>query len=290
MAGRKAAGAVGRRSCRLSLALVAAGTALARPLGLGWTAGASEHTGPARLALSESEQAFWLSRASNGWALSLALGGVGVGLVLGIVSRWEPAVVVVASSLAVLALSSVDVRASADGVVVRYGPLHWPYTRIALRRIVNAEAVDLAPKSWGYRGSLWLVGTAAVIVKRGAALSLSLVGGKSFLVTVDDAAGAALLNEELARVSHEGDQPYLDPRIVRSGLGHAFGVGDQQVAQDNRPVTSLSGPGHRRRTSSVASLPTGPFVSRITANTSAGGPRQGSPTPSPPARRTSYLK
>lgn len=86
--------------------------------------------------------------------------------------------------------------------MVRYGPLRWPHTRIALERILSAEAVDLAPTGWGYRGSLRLLGSAAVIIRRGSALSLRLAGGKSFVVTVDDAAtGAALLNEEIARSS-----------------------------------------------------------------------------------------
>jgi hypothetical protein len=52
--------------------------------------------------------------------------------------------------------------------------------------------------SFGYRGSLLVFGSAAV-VRRGPALRLSLRDGKTFLVTVDDAAtGAALLNDLIA--------------------------------------------------------------------------------------------
>lgn len=186
------------------VALGAAGAALARHLGLGWTSGAHDEAVSVHLDLKQSERALWLSRSSNGWALFLAITGLGAGTVVGFASKLEPALVIVVVSLAVLSLSSVSVSASAAGIVVRYGPLRWPSTRIALHRIVNAEAVQFTPKGWGYRGSLALVGTAAVIVKKGAALSLSLAGGKTFLVTVDDAVtGAALLNEELARVSHE---------------------------------------------------------------------------------------
>jgi hypothetical protein len=50
--------------------------------------------------------------------------------------------------------------------------------------------------SFGYRGSLLVFGAAAVAVRRGPALRLTLRDGKTFLVTVDDAAtGAALLND-----------------------------------------------------------------------------------------------
>ena len=46
---------------------------------------------------------------------------------------------------------------------------------------------------------LALFGAAAVVVRRGPALRLALRDGKTFLVTVDDAAtGAALLNDLIA--------------------------------------------------------------------------------------------
>jgi hypothetical protein len=44
-----------------------------------------------------------------------------------------------------------------------------------------------------------MFGAAAVVVRRGPALRLSLRDGKTFLVTVDDAeTGAALLNDLIA--------------------------------------------------------------------------------------------
>jgi hypothetical protein len=70
-------------------------------------------------------------------------------------------------------------------------------TRLRLRRIAAAEAVNrTSSNSFGYRGSLLAFGAAAVILRRGPALKLTLRDGKTFLVTVDDAAtGAALLND-----------------------------------------------------------------------------------------------
>jgi len=82
-------------------------------------------------------------------------------------------------------------------VSVGYGPLGLRLTRFPLRRIVAAEAVDRAsPNGFGYRGSLLVLGAAAVIVRRGPALRLTLRDGKTFVATVDDAdTGAALLND-----------------------------------------------------------------------------------------------
>lgn len=58
------------------------------------------------------------------------------------------------------------------------------------------EAVERTSFAFGYRGSLALFGAAAVILRPGPALRLTLRDGKTFLVTVDYAAtGAALLND-----------------------------------------------------------------------------------------------
>jgi hypothetical protein len=71
---------------------------------------------------------------------------------------------------------------------------------IALRQIREAHAIKLTPWSWGYRGSLRLVGRAAIIVRGGDALDLQLVGGKRLSITVDDATIAAgLVNDLVAR-------------------------------------------------------------------------------------------
>jgi hypothetical protein len=82
------------------------------------------------------------------------------------------------------------------GVSVGYGVLGLRLTRIPLSRIESAAAVELRSFSFGYRGSLLMFGSAAVILRRGQALRLTLRDGKTFVVTVDDAAtGAALLND-----------------------------------------------------------------------------------------------
>jgi hypothetical protein len=110
--------------------------------------------------------------------------------------QWELAAVLLAAGVAMSGFTSVRVTVAAGGVRVGYGPLGIRLTRLPLRRIEHAEAVNRTVFSFGYRGSLTVFGSAAVAVRRGPALSLTLRDHKTFLVTVDDAAtGAALLND-----------------------------------------------------------------------------------------------
>jgi hypothetical protein len=84
---------------------------------------------------------------------------------------------------------------------VGYGALGLRLTRFPLRRIASATVAAQAPSALGYRGSLLVFGAAAVVLRQGPALRLTLRDGKTFLVTVDDAAtGAAPLNDLIARL------------------------------------------------------------------------------------------
>jgi hypothetical protein len=78
-------------------------------------------------------------------------------------------------------------------------------TGVALRDVVQAEAIDIRPLEWGgwgYRGSLRLMGRAAVVLRAGPGVRLELRGGRVLAVTVDDAETAAgLLNDLVARRS-----------------------------------------------------------------------------------------
>ena len=97
-----------------------------------------------------------------------------------------------------LGFTSVRVTVAARGVTVGYGVLGLRLTRIPLRRIASAEAVEQEKFNFIFpvTGSLFVLGWASVVLRRGPALRLTLRDGKRFLVTVDDAAtGAALLND-----------------------------------------------------------------------------------------------
>jgi hypothetical protein len=82
---------------------------------------------------------------------------------------------------------------------VRYGPLPWPTSHIALSSIKTAIAIDVRPSAhggWGYRGSRRLFGKAAVVVRGGDGIRIDLADGTEFVVTVDDAEqGAGVLND-----------------------------------------------------------------------------------------------
>jgi hypothetical protein len=171
-----------------------AGYALRRYGGLGT---AHSETGRSSLGLRPGERAVWTGRARARWAWPTAVLLVAAGALVGTVTaQWGLAVVLLAVGVITLGFTSVRVTVAARGVTVGYGPLGLRLTRIPLSRIASAAAVERTPFSFGYRGSLLLFGAAAVVLRRGPALRLALRDGKTFLVTVDDAAtGAALLND-----------------------------------------------------------------------------------------------
>lgn len=156
--------------------------------------------------LRPGERAVWTGRARAGWPWPAGTLLVAAGVIAGVVAgQWGLAVVLLVAGGAMFLHTSVRVTVTARGVAVAYGPLGLRLTRIPLRRIASAAAVERAGGGFGYRGSLLVFGAAAVILRRGPALRLTLTNGKFFLVTVDDAAtGAALLNDLIARAqAHE---------------------------------------------------------------------------------------
>jgi len=175
--------------------------------GLGAASPAFDGNPRPTIGLRAGERAVWTGRARAVWAgpigVLLLAAGVATGTVTG---QWGIGAPWSAASVALLAFTSVRVTVAERGVSVGYGPLGLRLTRFPLRRIVAAEAVNrTSANGFGYRGSLLVFGAAAVILRRGPALKLTLRGGKTFLVTVDDAAtGAALLNDLLNAETPEG--------------------------------------------------------------------------------------
>jgi hypothetical protein len=155
------------------------------------------------LGLRAGERAVWTGRARAPWAWPAAALLVAAGALVGIVAaQWGAAVPLLAAGVLMLGFTAVRVTVAARGVTVGYGPLGLRLTRIPRHRIASAAAVERTGFSFGYRGSLLVLGSAAVAVRRGTALRLTLRDGKTFLVTVDDAAtAAALLNDLIAAAS-----------------------------------------------------------------------------------------
>ncbi len=152
------------------------------------------------LGLRPGERAVWTGRARAVWAWPAAVLLAAAGALAGsLAGQWGPAAALVAAGILMTGFTSVRVTVAARGLTVGYGPLGPRLTRIPLRRIASAAAVERTSLNFGYRGSLLVFGAAAVALRRGPALRLSLRDGKTFLVTVDDAeTGAALLNDLIA--------------------------------------------------------------------------------------------
>jgi hypothetical protein len=145
----------------------------------------------------------WAGKADNGGFLALAAFIVLEGAVLQLMLHKHPSAAVlltVVHTLLVIVLelqSKIAVHVDHRALTIRYGRLGWLRQHVPIERIVAARATELDPMEahggWGYRGSLKLRGKAAVVVRAGSAVSLELLGGKLFDITVDGAEDAASL-------------------------------------------------------------------------------------------------
>jgi hypothetical protein len=163
------------------------------------------------LGLRAGERAVWTGRAHSRWPFStwllVALAG---SVCFPGALHWDltdalPLVVLI--TIGLLGFTSVRVTVAARGVTVGYGVLGLRLTRIPLRAIAWAEATEQGKFgfTFPFTGSLLLQGQASVVLRSGPALRLTLRDGKTFLVTVDDAAtGAALLNDLIAGLPDHG--------------------------------------------------------------------------------------
>jgi len=165
------------------------------------TAGEFEIKDAPALELTADQRAVWLGTARNGWWWLL---GVLPLVTLPFTSRSSAPLTLVTCLTTVATLALADafsvVRVTVDrrGVRIKCGHLGLFGRTLALADIAGAEAFDLLPLAyggWGYRGSLWLMNRAAIVIRRGTALRLVLQSGKEFSVTVDGAdVGASLIN------------------------------------------------------------------------------------------------
>lgn len=174
--------------------------------------GVADDEGPrSSLGLRAGERAVWTGLAHSRWPFSpwLLVALVGPACFPD-TFHWDltdalPLVVVIAICL--LGFTSVRVTVAARGVMVGYGVLGLRLTRIPLRRIASAEATEQEKPGFTlpFTGSLLVLGQASVVLRSGPALRLTLRDGKTFLVTVDDAAtGAALLNDLISGLPDHG--------------------------------------------------------------------------------------
>lgn len=168
------------------------------------------------LPLGPDESASWVTHAESRTALVVG-GGVAVlvvalGLLLSAPFVLVPAVVVAG---AVLTSTWFTVTVDRRGLTVR-SAVGWPRFVVPLDEVVRAEVVAVRPFAefggWGYR--VGRAGRVGVVLRTGEGLQVERTGGRSFVVTVDDAAtGAALLNTLAARA--RVDHPARDTRGTR---------------------------------------------------------------------------
>lgn len=172
-------------------------------LARGARSGSEDAGAPASLGLRAGESAAWMRRVAAPWSIGVVLLGI-AHVVVGVLSEIL-AVGCAGVVLAALGVAMGSIRVSADqrGLIVRWGPLGLPRTTVPLRDIVRAEAIDIRPMEWGgwgYRGSLRVLGRAAIVMRAGPGLRLDLTSGRVLAVTVDDPRTAAgLLNDLVAR-------------------------------------------------------------------------------------------
>ncbi len=104
-------------------------------------------------------------------------------------------------AIGLTSISTIAVTVDSDGLHVAFGPWGVPKMRIPLSEIEDAEAIDVRPMrwgGWGYRWVPWKRAT-AVVLRGGPGLKLTRAGGRTFVVTVDEAGRAAAVLNDLKR-------------------------------------------------------------------------------------------
>ncbi|WP_456844037.1 DUF1648 domain-containing protein [Cellulomonas sp. P5_C6] len=154
------------------------------------------------LDLRPDESASWVTHAESRTALvvggSVTVLVAALGLLLSAPFVLVPALVVAA---AVLSCTWFTVTVDRRGLTVR-SAVGWPRITVPLDEVEQAEVVTVKPfpefGGWGYR--VGRGGRVGVVLRTGEGLQVERTGGRSLVVTVDDAAtGAALLNTLAAR-------------------------------------------------------------------------------------------
>ncbi|MFK8000681.1 MAG: DUF1648 domain-containing protein [Polyangiales bacterium] len=157
----------------------------------------------ASIGLRDGQRGVFFSQVASPLMSGLALVLLALGVVVLLNASWVTAAGLCCLSLVLVMFARVTVSIDEAGMHIAYGPLSFPRQTIPLRDVVLAEPVDVRPMAyggWGYRGSLQVVGKAALVLRAGVGIKLSLAHAKTFVVTVDDAASAAGLINDLVRI------------------------------------------------------------------------------------------
>ncbi len=155
------------------------------------------------LPLGPGERAYWSGTARNAGMIALGAFVLMEGAVLHLaLAKQAPGLGLTLDAVHVVIFFTLElfskIRVSVDerAITVRYGHLGWLRQRIRLERISGAESLEIEAMDhggWGYRGSVRLMGRAAIVVRSGSAIRLDLGGGKRLVISVDDAETASRL-------------------------------------------------------------------------------------------------
>ena len=135
----------------------------------------------------------WTGTCRSRWANPVATTLLALAVVVALtVAMWTAALLVVGSAV-IMIFRRITVTIDGRELVVRFSaPWSWPM-RVNRNEIESATAESINPLKWGgygYRGSMRLFKRAALLLRKGEALRLTLENGRTLLITVDDAEGA----------------------------------------------------------------------------------------------------
>lgn len=150
----------------------------------------------ARLPLGAHERAAWAGRVVSRVAVGVG-GGATLVVAMLVVALDMPALVLLVVALLLLVLVSAVIVVTVDsrGLTAR-SALGWPRFHVPLDEVESVTVRQVRPLrefgGWGFR--VGLAGQVGYVVRTGEAIEVGRTRGRSFVVTVDDAAtGAALL-------------------------------------------------------------------------------------------------
>ncbi len=180
-----------------ALAVAIAATALGRALGRHDPVEIIDDVTPVpALELADGERAVFVENLSPRWALWAGAGLLAMTAVMIVAVGWRVALFMIPALVVVAVFSTVQVSADRSGLTVRSGLFGVPYAKIDSAEIERVSVIDVEPMKWGgwgYRGSLKVLGQAAVVTRRGPGVRLDLTGDRTFVVTLDGAPAAASL-------------------------------------------------------------------------------------------------
>ncbi|MFX0593362.1 DUF1648 domain-containing protein [Melissospora conviva] len=153
-----------------------------------------------RVRLAAAERASWIGRVDGGPGIGIGVGVTVLLVVLAVLGgMWVMLVVPALLAALMAAMLSFVVRVDADGLTVR-SALGWPRTRVPVDEVLRADVVPVNPLrqfgGWGWR--VGRGGRVGIVLRKGEGLLVERTGGRSIVVTVDDAATAAALLNTLA--------------------------------------------------------------------------------------------